>query len=90
MLAGELFLGQSSGALEKLEPPPLLDDIDRFFITGGMAGAFPWMVRLLYLLPIPALQHFLGARERIIQVRDRHCLSALQTNRAIVWAGCFP
>ncbi|KEF60630.1 uncharacterized protein A1O9_02191 [Exophiala aquamarina CBS 119918] len=66
-IVGELFLGQSSGGLEKLEPPRLLEDIDRFFIIGGIAGSFPWLVRLLHLLPIPAVWDFLGAKDRIVQ-----------------------
>jgi len=54
--------------LDKLEPPHLLEDMDRFFVIGGIAGAFPLLVRLLYLLPIPALRNFLGVKDRIVQV----------------------
>lgn len=67
-MAGELFLGQSSGGMDTFKTPALLDDIDRAFILGGLEGAYPWLSQIVYFLPIPSLRKFLGARQRIIQV----------------------
>ena len=68
-ILGELFLGQPSGGLDNLQPPGLLEDIDRFFIYGGIKSAYPWLPWLLLArIPVHALQHFFGAGERIMGV----------------------
>ena len=68
-VSGELFLGRPSGGLDNLQPPGLLEDIDRFFIFSGIKSAYPWLPwSLLTHVPVHALQHFAGAGQRIMEV----------------------
>lgn len=65
---GELFLGQSSGGIDNLKTPLLLEDIDRFFILGGIQAAYPWLVQILRFLPGASLRELFLAGDRIIKV----------------------
>lgn len=73
---GELFLGQSFGGLDSPEPPQFLLDMDYAFMPSDLDASFPWLHRLLLLLPIPALRHVLAARDRLQQV----CATSQQLN----------
>ena len=68
-IVGELFLGQSFGALEADETPQFLHDGDRTFLQLGIAGNLPWIDALLRIMPVSKIQEFLGSSERIAQVR---------------------
>lgn len=62
--SGGLFLGRSFGALDNEKPPEFLDDMDDFFAVTALRWFAPWMLTVLSLLPIPKIQHFLGAQTR--------------------------
>jgi cytochrome P450 len=66
-IVGELFLGQSFGALDQPEPPAYLDDVDRHFLMSGIDANFPLLYKILSRLPIAAVQHFFASRQRIYQ-----------------------
>jgi hypothetical protein len=63
-----LFLGQSFGGLGTLKTPALLEDIDRFFILGGIKSVYPWLPWLLQYTRIAALRPFFDAGQRIMAV----------------------
>ncbi|KAK4551890.1 hypothetical protein LTR86_010791 [Recurvomyces mirabilis] len=65
-VVGELFLGASFGALHDDQPPQFLADMDRHFLLSGIQANFPWIYELLWVIPLPSLRSFLGARERMI------------------------
>ncbi|EXJ67490.1 uncharacterized protein A1O5_09503 [Cladophialophora psammophila CBS 110553] len=65
-IVGELFLGQSFNGLKAGTPPQFLHDIDQHFILCGIEGNFPLIYAMLLRIPIPALQRFLKARQRLI------------------------
>ncbi|KAL8686024.1 MAG: hypothetical protein Q9218_007398, partial [Villophora microphyllina] len=62
--AGALFLGAKFGALDNEEQPKFLDDLDDFFTLSAIRWNAPWMLRVLRLLPVKSIQHFLGAQQR--------------------------
>lgn len=66
-VVGELFLGQSFGALDQEQPPAYLEDVDRHFLIAGIDANFPFLYKILSRLPIPAMQHFFASRQRIYQ-----------------------
>lgn len=76
-VVGELFLGASFGALEAEDPPTFLDDVDRHFLTSAMEATSPLLFRVISMTPVPSLQYFLGARERVADVC--HSASFLQS-----------
>lgn len=67
----ELFLGASFNALDHDRPPQFLEDMDRHFLLSGMEANLPWLYNVLWMLPIPSLQFFLTARQRMIEVGER-------------------
>ncbi|KAK0924020.1 hypothetical protein LTR29_018195 [Friedmanniomyces endolithicus] len=66
-VVGELFLGASFNALDHDRPPQFLEDMDRHFLLSGMEANLPWLYNVLWMLPIPSLQFFLTARQRMIE-----------------------
>ncbi|KAH6959580.1 cytochrome P450 [Ilyonectria sp. MPI-CAGE-AT-0026] len=66
-IVGELFLGQSFGGLDSISCPQFLKDMDYHFLLSGVESSFPWLNELLLFLPLPAVKHFLAARDRIIK-----------------------
>jgi hypothetical protein len=79
-ISGELFLGQSFGGLESLQPPQFLHDMDFHFILSGLETNVSWVYGLLTMLPVPALRHVLSARDRIIEVSFFSCCSEIHTH----------
>lgn len=67
---GELFLGQSFGGLDSTKQPDFLADMESFFINSGIQGGYRWIHKFLEILPVPAIRHFLTARDRIIGVSE--------------------
>lgn len=50
-----------------------MDDMDKHFILAGLEYSFPLLYSALTRVPLPSLQHFFQARERLIQVGDFFC-----------------
>ncbi|KAI4129454.1 MAG: hypothetical protein LQ338_002235 [Usnochroma carphineum] len=69
--AGALFLGAQFGALENEEQPKFLDDMDDFFTLSAIRWNAPWMLRVLRILPVRSIQHFLGAQQRSMEYGRR-------------------
>ncbi|KAJ9642829.1 hypothetical protein H2199_004350 [Coniosporium tulheliwenetii] len=65
--SGELFLGKSFGALDRDEPPTYLEDVDKHFLLCGLDASFPWLYSALSRIPVPAVQHFFRARQRLLK-----------------------
>ncbi|KAJ9663932.1 hypothetical protein H2201_005414 [Coniosporium apollinis] len=69
-VVGELFLGKSFGALDRDEPPTYLEDVDKHFLLCGLDASFPWLYSALSRIPVPAVQHFFRARQRLLKVAN--------------------
>jgi len=70
--AGELFLGNSFGALDSENAPDFVHDLDAAYLAWGIQAQFPLVYNLLCFLPEKRLQHFLSAGDRIYDVRTAH------------------
>lgn len=68
-IVGELFLGQSFGALAADKVPQFLHDADAFFLLSGIETHLLPIYRLLWIVPLASVRHWLGVSERITQVR---------------------
>jgi hypothetical protein len=68
LITGELFLGKSFDALAKGVATQFLHDIDCQFQVLGIEWYFPWIYKILHFIPVPSLQHFLHAPERVSKV----------------------
>jgi len=62
---GELFLGQSFGALDSERPPEYMENVDRSFINMGLKGTFPLVHMILSYLPIVEVQKLIKASENL-------------------------
>lgn len=67
-IVGELFLGETFGALDHDEPPKYLEDVDYSFLLAGIRGSFPVVYEIMIRLPVPSLRHFLAAGDRLYEV----------------------
>ncbi|KAI9723340.1 MAG: hypothetical protein M1812_001224 [Candelaria pacifica] len=65
-LIGTLFLGQDFGALDSETPPEFVNDNDDGFIMASLRYNTPWLVKLMHLLPISAVQHFAQSQKRAL------------------------
>ncbi|KAI9797941.1 MAG: hypothetical protein M1835_005778 [Candelina submexicana] len=62
-LLGTLFLGKDFSALDPETPPKFVNDNDDDFIMASLHYIFPWLFRLLHMLPISAVQQFAQSQE---------------------------
>jgi hypothetical protein len=68
MNLGELFVGQSFGALDSHHPPKYMEDIDRHFISRAINGNFPWIYKILELLPAEGIKKLTTASSNLQEV----------------------
>jgi cytochrome P450 len=77
LIIGELFLGKSFNALAEGVTTQFLHDIDCQFQVLGIEWHFPWVYKILQIIPLPSLQHFLHAPERVSKVSPHFFLQFL-------------
>jgi len=65
---GELFLGQSFGALDSERPPEYMENVDRHFINMGIKGSFPLIHKILTYLPIDEVRKLINASDNLREV----------------------
>ncbi|KAJ9656959.1 hypothetical protein H2201_008362 [Coniosporium apollinis] len=63
----ELAFGRSFKTLEAGEKSPYLHDLERAAIRDMLTEELSVIMKTICYLPIPALQHFLGSRQRLIE-----------------------
>jgi len=67
---GELFLGQSFGALDSERPPEYMENVDRHFINMAIEGTFPLIHKILTYLPIDEVQKLINASDNLREVSN--------------------
>ncbi len=65
-----------------MELPQFLHDMDNLGILGGIQFNFPWIYKILSLIPVPRVSHFYASRQRMVEVGQypRFSLLALTTS----------
>ena len=80
LIVGELFLGKSFDALAEGVTAQFLHDIDYQFQVLGIKWQFPWIYKILPIVPLPNLQHLLHIPQRVIKVSPHVFLHLLLYN----------
>ena len=70
-----MFLGTNFGGLDNQKPPEVLEDLDNVFPTYFVEWQFPWLFRLLCLVPHKSLHHFITTGHRFYRVSP--CMALL-------------
>jgi hypothetical protein len=68
-IAGDLFIGQSFGALDSQHRPQFMEDMDSLFLIGGLEWTFPTIFSFIKKIPLHSIQFFINARIRVVEVK---------------------
>lgn len=72
---GELFFGQSFGALESPQPPQFVHDLDSVLLVYGVQALLgPWLFPLAARLPSKKWQDLVAGSIRYREVCNKFCL----------------
>ncbi|OAP59665.1 hypothetical protein AYL99_06963 [Fonsecaea erecta] len=61
---GDMFLGTNFGGLDNKRPPEILEDLDNVFPTYWIEWQFPWLFRVLCMVPHRSLHQFITTGHR--------------------------
>ena len=68
LLTGDIFFGKNFGCLEDGKAPQILLDLDEVFPAYWVEWQFPWLHKLLMIVPSKGLHNFLTAGHRFYGV----------------------
>lgn len=76
-----MFLGTNFGGLDNEKPPEVLEELDNVFPTYYLEWQFPWLFRLLCLVPHKSLHQYITTGHRFYKVSL--CNSLLLFNNTV-------